>query len=332
MDQPETSPQFFPEEGNDLGRRANPFAAGLLYAYAVVYPFFMFSVLFSRDSIPFWVVVAMTGFVLLTVATRLGKLWVDASMWPLLGLIVVYLCSTTFLVASDAGLRWLGRTQLDRAVAVDLRLVEVVIAYVVFVNLMAVVSRRQLENVLRIQMWGGCLIAAYGVGQFVTATIFGSSLLPIIPPTNDAYSARGTMMLVGHETVYRATSIFSEPAYFAFFLVPPVTKVIMMWFGAMRLMSRRSLIIVTVVLVSALACNFSMTGILSMALAYGLLLDPMLAGAAMALSSFTVVSNANRLRRFRPPAMLTAPTVSSPPDPATLTAATSHPPTGGHPT
>ncbi|MBL8253954.1 MAG: copper-translocating P-type ATPase [Candidatus Competibacter sp.] len=34
--------------------------------------------------------------------------------------------------------------------------------------------------------------------------------------------------------------------------------------------------------------------------ATGRLLDPMLAGAAMALSSFTVVSNANRLRRFRP--------------------------------
>ncbi len=34
--------------------------------------------------------------------------------------------------------------------------------------------------------------------------------------------------------------------------------------------------------------------------ATGLLLNPMLAGAAMALSSFTVVSNANRLRRFRP--------------------------------
>jgi len=32
----------------------------------------------------------------------------------------------------------------------------------------------------------------------------------------------------------------------------------------------------------------------------GLLLNPMLAGAAMALSSFTVVSNANRLRSFRP--------------------------------
>ena len=34
----------------------------------------------------------------------------------------------------------------------------------------------------------------------------------------------------------------------------------------------------------------------------GLLLNPMLAGAAMALSSFTVVSNANRLRKFQPPA------------------------------
>jgi Cu+-exporting ATPase len=31
-----------------------------------------------------------------------------------------------------------------------------------------------------------------------------------------------------------------------------------------------------------------------------LLLNPMLAGAAMALSSFTVVSNANRLRGFQP--------------------------------
>lgn len=36
--------------------------------------------------------------------------------------------------------------------------------------------------------------------------------------------------------------------------------------------------------------------------ATGMLLDPMLAGMAMALSSFTVVSNANRLRGFRPPA------------------------------
>jgi len=37
--------------------------------------------------------------------------------------------------------------------------------------------------------------------------------------------------------------------------------------------------------------------------ATGLLLNPMLAGAAMALSSFTVVSNANRLRGFRPPTL-----------------------------
>ncbi len=43
---------------------------------------------------------------------------------------------------------------------------------------------------------------------------------------------------------------------------------------------------------------------------FGILLDPILAAAAMALSSVTVVSNALRLRRFR------APVVSAPPPPA----------------
>jgi Cu+-exporting ATPase len=44
----------------------------------------------------------------------------------------------------------------------------------------------------------------------------------------------------------------------------------------------------------------------------GILLDPILAGAAMALSSVTVVSNALRLRAFRAPRLTSAPPPSGP--------------------
>ena len=39
---------------------------------------------------------------------------------------------------------------------------------------------------------------------------------------------------------------------------------------------------------------------------FGILLNPIFAAAAMGLSSVTVVSNALRLRRFKPPMMATA--------------------------
>jgi Cu+-exporting ATPase len=44
----------------------------------------------------------------------------------------------------------------------------------------------------------------------------------------------------------------------------------------------------------------------------GILLDPILAAGAMALSSVTVVSNALRLRRFRPPRVATVGVASRP--------------------
>lgn len=43
----------------------------------------------------------------------------------------------------------------------------------------------------------------------------------------------------------------------------------------------------------------------------GIRLSPMIAMAAMALSSLSVMGNANRLRRFRPPVLPTAAPVSA---------------------
>ncbi len=245
-----------------------PLKDWLAYGYAAAYPLFMIAVFFSRDSIPFWIVVCISCVVILESAFNQGKLWVDASLWPLAALLALYGLSTLHLALSDSNLHWLGRSQVDRAIAVDFRLLNVVAAYFAFVNLLAGAPRRVLMNILRVQLWGGALVAVYGIVQFASYVSLGSSIFPIIEPTNEAYTLRSSLFLLGRKTVFRATSIFSEPAYFAFFLVPLVAKISVVWLEKLPVLGKRHLVVVSATLFVALACNFSMTGIVTTVLVF----------------------------------------------------------------
>lgn len=235
----------------------------LLYTFAAVYPFFVFSIFLSRDSAPLWVVVGTVLFVLIQFLYSGGYFWLDKSHVFLLLMMLVYLWATYLVFAQESGESWLGRTPFDRAVTTDLRLVYVILAFFAFTNLLADANEEVFSRILRIQVYVGAAIALFGLVQYVLAVIFGSNVLVGIETTNESFVLRGNIFRLGREKIFRASAFFNEPSYFGFFLVPLTVKMIAAWSSGFMIRSRTVDMCLIGIFVCAILANFSLTAILS---------------------------------------------------------------------
>jgi hypothetical protein len=226
----------------------------------------MFAVFFTRDSLPLWVVVVMAIVMFLDVVRSGGKLWVDRSFSYLLAMLTVYVLVTIAIYLRDDGNTWLGRTPIDRAVTTDLRLLYVIVAFIVFANLLADASDEVLERVFRIQIYVGAALAMFGIIQFIAFTFFHSTALSEIEPTNETYSLQSALIRLNRDRVFRSNAIFSEPSWFGFFLLPLMVKVLVARARKIRIGSETTHLLLIALFAAAIFFNFSLTAILTAAL------------------------------------------------------------------
>lgn len=241
-----------------------PLLDWLIYLFAIVYPFFVFAVFFTRDTLSTWVVLLLALIVVLE-AVRTGRIVVHRSFLYLGALLLMYAVATVTIVLTEPRMAVLGRTPLERALAVDLRLFQVAVSFVVFVQVLAGAPRAVISRVLGIQMAVGATLALFGIAQYALFTMFGSDVLAGIRPTNEAFALRSYLMRIGGTKVFRSMSVFSEPSFFGFFLIPLAVKASVLWYRGSILVSRPVHIALLAIFGLAILSNFSFTAILSTA-------------------------------------------------------------------
>jgi O-antigen ligase len=235
----------------------------LLYLYATVAPLYSFAIFFGRDTPGLWVIVLMVFLLIYEFVRSGGSFIFDRSFLYLLLLLAVYAAMTLHIFMEEPGGSLLGRTPLQRAVAIDLRLLNVVVAFIVFVHFLADAPMRVFENVLRIQLIVGAILGLFGVLQYVMFVFFHSTALTAIEPTNEAFALRSNIFTLARAQVFRAPAIFSEPSFFGFFLIPVTVKAVVAW-GQQSFVGSRFLHgILIAIFMFAIIANFSLTAVLS---------------------------------------------------------------------
>ena len=238
----------------------------LIYTYVVVSPFFIFSVVFSRDFPSFWVIVILFLLIVVEVARGGGKVCYDRTMLYLALLFSAYVINTLAILFEEPLYTWAGRTPLDRAIGLDIRLMYCFLAFCIFMYVLFRVDEGVFRRLFQIQLMIGVLIALFGITQFLLYTVFGSTALTGIESTNETFQRKSTFAPLGVTKVFRSSSIFSEPSYFGFYLVPLIVKGVISWVKNYVIFSKVFDLSILVIFVVALTVNFSLTALLSLAI------------------------------------------------------------------
>jgi len=238
-----------------------PITRWLTIVYALVAPFFVFSVVLSRDTASLWIIGAMLIVFLLDFSRRGGSFWIDRSVYWLLIVVLLYGLATCVTLMNDSPVRWAGKAPFERALGIDARLLAAAIAYFVFINILVGLSEKDFLAVFKAQVIVGILISVFGLIQYLNFEVFGSTALAGIESTNEAFKTRSNFISLTDERIFRASSVYSEPSYFGFFLVPLVTKLIVSYNCGLHLFSRNVHILFIVVVLAAIGVNYSVTAI-----------------------------------------------------------------------
>lgn len=247
-----------------------PLMQWLLALFLLASPFYVFAVVSDRDWPALWVLAILTLVWCLEVFRRDGAFWFDRSFVYLLFFFLAYVVSATSVLLSDNPMSLMGRDSQERAVMTIVRLLYVLVAYFIFVNVLAFQSHRSYKSIFMIHMVVGLLVAVFGIVQYISNVMFGWSGLVHIAPTNESFKLYSSYFGHGSERFYRAAAFFSEPSAFGFFLVPFFVKAVVA--RANNVIIGNKLIhagMISVFLV-AILFNLSMTAIMSAAMLIGL--------------------------------------------------------------
>lgn len=245
----------------DRGGPTMPVGTWLLYLHAITAPFFTFSVIVSRDTPSTWVVAGLGLLMLFQVLRSAGRFWVDRTFLYLGALLLCYAAGSVIVYLQDPSATWGGRTPVDRAAAITVRVALAVASYAVFLSFLAEAPDRVVRRLLQLQLAVGAAIAAFGVAQYVLYVVGGSGALTGIEATNEAFRTRTSFVRIAGDRVFRASSVFPEPSYFGFYLVPLLVKAVAIWILRVDVMRRNLLGALIVLLSTAVVMNFSFTAV-----------------------------------------------------------------------
>jgi hypothetical protein len=238
----------------------------LLYTYAAVTPFFVFSVFFTRDPLSLWILGVMIIVFLVELVSSGGRFWMDSTFILLALFIVAYLGRTLIIFLEEPTNSWMGKTPFDRALAIDLRLILAVASFFICMNLLGNAPRRVFITILKIQLIVGAVLSIIALLQYGAAAFFGQSEFLKFEPTNESYYGRGNFFRLGRHKVFRSASVFPEPSVLGFFLVQILAKAVFSWNKKTIIFPHFWIGSILLLVILGIFSNFSFTAVFSIAI------------------------------------------------------------------
>jgi O-antigen ligase len=166
----------------------------------------------------------------------------------------------------------MGKTPFDRATSIDLRFLLAIVSFFICVNYLANAPRRVFLSILKIQLFVGLFIIIIALLQYGAYALFGSHDFLKFEPTNVSYYGRSNIFKLGRYKVFRSSSIFNEPSFLGFFLIPLLMKTILVWGQRIYVNSRFWIACILSFVVLGVFSNLSFTAIFSIVILFGILI------------------------------------------------------------